>query len=249
MNSSLARPHAARPGHDHLQFRVAVGALDRADCEPAARTGGFARSAAGRGVRRLRSATAPLTHRPAPPGCEPRCCDRLLRSRCCSRSAGSGQAPKRPPTRARSTGSVRSTMRWPSPKGEPAAGAVPGRQHGRRERRRPHRARGVHRPAFVALTRRCVCLGASCSAQRARHDDQGHRIPVRRLTRDHCGEHLALEPICSRGTERRATRGRRHACAATAGGVRLSLCFDLLTSTGAGAAWGRGNQAPTRSTR
>src|SRR5262245_22450181 len=37
-------------------------------------------------------------------------------------------------------------------------------------------------PAFVALTRRCVCLGASVFRHNARdHDDQGRRIPCPRF--------------------------------------------------------------------
>ncbi len=50
-------------------------------------------------------------------------------------------------------------------------------------------------PQFVALTRRCVCLGASVFRHNARdYDDQGHRIPCPRFGCITCGEHVALEP-------------------------------------------------------
>jgi tetratricopeptide (TPR) repeat protein len=51
-------------------------------------------------------------------------------------------------------------------------------------------------PAFVASTRRCVCLGASVFRHNARdHDDQGRRIPCPRFGEITCGEHMALEPV------------------------------------------------------
>ena len=50
-------------------------------------------------------------------------------------------------------------------------------------------------PAFVALTRKCVCLGASVFRHNARdHDDQGRRICCPRFPGITCGEHIALEP-------------------------------------------------------
>ncbi|HZN37669.1 MAG TPA: hypothetical protein VFD82_02640 [Planctomycetota bacterium] len=51
-------------------------------------------------------------------------------------------------------------------------------------------------PAFVALTRKCVCLGASVFRHNARdHDDQGRRICCPRFPGITCGDHIALEPV------------------------------------------------------
>jgi hypothetical protein len=51
-------------------------------------------------------------------------------------------------------------------------------------------------PAFVAATRRFVCVIASAFRHSARdHDDEGRRIPCPRLGEVTCGEHIALEPI------------------------------------------------------
>ena len=51
-------------------------------------------------------------------------------------------------------------------------------------------------PAFVALTRKCVCVGASVFRHNARdHDDQGRRICCPRFPGITCGEHIALEPV------------------------------------------------------
>ena len=51
-------------------------------------------------------------------------------------------------------------------------------------------------PAFVAATRRFVCVIASAFRHAPRdHDDEGRRIPCPRLGQVTCGEHIALEPI------------------------------------------------------
>jgi hypothetical protein len=51
-------------------------------------------------------------------------------------------------------------------------------------------------PAFVALTRKCVCVVASAFRHAPRdHDDLGRRIACPRLGEVTCGEHIALEPV------------------------------------------------------
>lgn len=87
-------------------------------------------------------------------------------------------------------------------------------------------------PTFVALTRHCVCLGASLFRHNARdHDDQGHRIPCPRFGEITCGEHMALEPVLF---EKYLSDGERvaprHAVVLADGkkAFDLSLCFDLL---------------------
>lgn len=85
-------------------------------------------------------------------------------------------------------------------------------------------------PAFVALTRRAVCVVASAFRHSARDvDDQGRRIPCPRLGRVTCGEHMALEPILFErylGGDRIAPR---HALITPEGKKRfdLTLLFDL----------------------
>ncbi len=86
-------------------------------------------------------------------------------------------------------------------------------------------------PEFVALTRHCVCLGASVFRHNARdHDDDGRRIPCPRFGGITCGEHMALEPLLY---ERYLSDGERvaprHALVRADGSKAfdLSLCFDL----------------------
>jgi len=86
-------------------------------------------------------------------------------------------------------------------------------------------------PAFVALTRHCVCLGASVFRHNARdHDDDGSRIPCPRFGGITCGEHMALEPQL---WEKYLSDGERvaprHALVLSSGkkAFDLSLCFDL----------------------
>lgn len=85
-------------------------------------------------------------------------------------------------------------------------------------------------PAFVALTRRAVCVVASAFRHSPRDvDDDGRRIPCPRLGRVTCGEHIALEPILFDrflGGERIAPR---HALVTPEGRKRfdLFLQFDL----------------------
>jgi len=51
-------------------------------------------------------------------------------------------------------------------------------------------------PAFVAASRRCVCVVASVFRHNPRdHDDQGRRIACPRLGCVTCGEHMAMEPL------------------------------------------------------
>ncbi|HEX5054428.1 MAG TPA: hypothetical protein VFZ65_21800 [Planctomycetota bacterium] len=86
-------------------------------------------------------------------------------------------------------------------------------------------------PAFVALTRRCVCLGASVFRHNARdHDDQGRRIPCPRFGDITCGEHIALEPVLFDKYLADGERvAPRHALVRPDGtkAFDLSLCFDL----------------------
>lgn len=86
-------------------------------------------------------------------------------------------------------------------------------------------------PRFVALTRRCVCVGASVFRHNATdYDAGGRRIECPRLCGLTCGEHIALEPALF---ERFFTDGERvaprHALVRADGSVAfdLSLCFDL----------------------
>lgn len=87
-------------------------------------------------------------------------------------------------------------------------------------------------PAFVALTRRCVCLGASLFRHNARdHDDEGRRIPCPRFGEVTCGEHVALEPVLFEQFLADGERvAPRHALVRPDGkkAFDLSLCFDLL---------------------
>src|SRR5262245_20800342 len=86
-------------------------------------------------------------------------------------------------------------------------------------------------PAFVALTRRCVCLGASVFRHNARdHDDQGRRIPCPRFHCITCGEHMALEPpLFERWLGDGDRVAPRHALILPDGKKAwdLSLCFDM----------------------
>jgi tetratricopeptide (TPR) repeat protein len=86
-------------------------------------------------------------------------------------------------------------------------------------------------PAFVALTRRCVCLGASVFRHNARdHDDQGRRIPCPRFGCITCGEHMALEPeLFAKYLADGERVAPRHALVRADGSKAfdLSLCFDL----------------------
>ena len=86
-------------------------------------------------------------------------------------------------------------------------------------------------PAFVALTRHAVCLGASVFRHNARdHDDDGRRIPCPRFGCITCGEHMALEPQL---WERYLSDGERvaprHALVLADGtkAFDISLSFDL----------------------
>jgi len=86
-------------------------------------------------------------------------------------------------------------------------------------------------PVFVALTRRCVCLGASVFRHNLRdHDDAGRRIACPRFGTITCGEHLALEPLLFDAFLSDGDRvAPRHALV-LADGTKvfdLSLCFDL----------------------
>lgn len=85
---------------------------------------------------------------------------------------------------------------------------------------------------FVALSRHCVCVGASVFRHNARdYDDQGRRIPCPRFGRITCGEHMALEPVVY---EKYLADGERvaprHALVRGDGSKAfdLSLCFDLV---------------------
>jgi tetratricopeptide (TPR) repeat protein len=85
-------------------------------------------------------------------------------------------------------------------------------------------------PAWVASTRRFVCLTASAFRHSARDsDEQGRRIPCPRLGEVTCGEHIALEPLLFDkylGGERIAPR---HALILESGEkvFDLTLLFDL----------------------
>lgn len=85
--------------------------------------------------------------------------------------------------------------------------------------------------AFVASTRRCVCLGASLFRHNARdYDDQGRRIPCPRFGEITCGEHVALEPLLFAKYLSDGERvAPRHALVLPDGkkAFDLSLCFDL----------------------
>lgn len=86
-------------------------------------------------------------------------------------------------------------------------------------------------PAFVALTRHCVCLGASVFRHNARdRDDDGRRIPCPRFGEITCGEHVALEPILFAKYLADGERvAPRHALVRRDGSKAfdLALCFDL----------------------
>lgn len=86
-------------------------------------------------------------------------------------------------------------------------------------------------PAFVAASRRYVCLAASLFRHNPRdYDDEGRRIPCPRLGGCTCGEHMALEPILF---ERFLSDGDRvaprHVAILTDGKKAwdMSLSFDL----------------------
>ncbi|MCA8977512.1 MAG: hypothetical protein KDC98_22505, partial [Planctomycetes bacterium] len=86
-------------------------------------------------------------------------------------------------------------------------------------------------PAFVAGSRRYVCLVASLFRHNAQdYDENGRRIPCPRLGCVTCGEHIALEPLLY---ERFLSDGERvaprHAAVAADGRKLwdLSLSFDL----------------------
>ncbi len=86
-------------------------------------------------------------------------------------------------------------------------------------------------PAFVALTRHCVCLGASVFRHNVRdHDDEGRRIPCPRFGGITCGEHMALEPeLFAKYLADGERVAPRHVLVRADGGKAfdLSLCFDL----------------------
>ncbi|MEO6595643.1 MAG: hypothetical protein ABIP94_12895 [Planctomycetota bacterium] len=86
-------------------------------------------------------------------------------------------------------------------------------------------------PAFVALTRHCVCLGASVFRHNPRnYDDEGRRIPCPRFGGCTCGEHMALEPVLFHKYLADGERvAPRHVLVRTDGtkAFDLSLCFDL----------------------
>lgn len=86
-------------------------------------------------------------------------------------------------------------------------------------------------PAFVALTRRCICVGASVFRHNAvDHDADGHRIECPRFPGLTCGEHIALEPALFERWFRDGERvAPRHAVVMPDGRIAfdLSLCFDL----------------------
>lgn len=86
-------------------------------------------------------------------------------------------------------------------------------------------------PAFVALTRRCICVGASVFRHNAvDHDADGRRIECPRFPGLTCGEHIALEPALFERWFRDGDRvAPRHAVVMLDGRIAfdLSLCFDL----------------------
>lgn len=86
-------------------------------------------------------------------------------------------------------------------------------------------------PAFVALTRRCICVGASVFRHNAvDHDADGRRLDCPRFPGLTCGEHIALEPALFERWFRDGERvAPRHAVVLPDGKVAfdLSLCFDL----------------------
>ncbi|MCA8954385.1 MAG: hypothetical protein KDE27_33065, partial [Planctomycetes bacterium] len=86
-------------------------------------------------------------------------------------------------------------------------------------------------PAFVAASRRCVCLVGSLFRHNPQdYDEHGRRIPCPRLGCCTCGEHIALEPLLY---ERFLADGERvaprHAVILPDGSKAwdLSLSFDL----------------------
>ncbi|MFO1030349.1 MAG: hypothetical protein U1F60_04690 [Planctomycetota bacterium] len=86
-------------------------------------------------------------------------------------------------------------------------------------------------PAFVALTTRCICVGASVFRHNAvDHDQDGVRVPCPRFPGITCGEHIALEPeLFARWFPDGERVAPRHALVFPDGRVAfdLSLCFDL----------------------
>lgn len=86
-------------------------------------------------------------------------------------------------------------------------------------------------PAFVELTRRCICVGASVFRHNAvDHDADGRRIECPRFPGLTCGEHIALEPALFERWFRDGERvAPRHAVVLPDGRIAfdLSLCFDL----------------------
>lgn len=86
-------------------------------------------------------------------------------------------------------------------------------------------------PAFVALTERCLCVGASVFRHNAvDHDEDGMRVSCPRFPGITCGEHIALEPeLFARWFPDGERVAPRHALVFPDGRVAfdLSLCFDL----------------------
>ncbi|HLQ39259.1 MAG TPA: hypothetical protein VK348_15730 [Planctomycetota bacterium] len=86
-------------------------------------------------------------------------------------------------------------------------------------------------PAFVAATRRCVCVVASVFRHNAcDYDAFGRRIPCPRLGCVTCGEHMAIEPqLFARLLADGERVAPRHAVVLPDGRkvFDLSLCFDL----------------------
>jgi tetratricopeptide (TPR) repeat protein len=84
---------------------------------------------------------------------------------------------------------------------------------------------------FVALTRRCVCVGASVFRhQPVDHDAEGRRVECPRFPGMTCGEHMACEPELFAKHFKDGDRvAPRHALVQPDGSVAfdLSLCFDL----------------------
>jgi hypothetical protein len=86
-------------------------------------------------------------------------------------------------------------------------------------------------PAFVELSRRCICVGASVFRHNAvDHDADGRRLECPRFPGLTCGEHIALEPALFERWFRDGDRvAPRHAVVMPGGRITfdLSLCFDL----------------------
>ena len=86
-------------------------------------------------------------------------------------------------------------------------------------------------PAFVASTRRCVCVvGSVFRHNAADHDAQGRRIDCPRFPGITCGEHIALEPqLFDKHLADGERVAPRHALVRSDGSKAfdLSLCFDI----------------------